>query len=486
MPSIGQAQGMAVDLGYGQQQQDLRYQQQMQNQQNALNDAKRRLFESDIEYQQGGNAFDQPIVKKVNQEITQQIGDYVASNPDWETSFQKRAYVKQLKNSLKDNPDVLRAMATNENRNALLKYAQEAKQKGVPFDEDALNQELERYSNYEKFGNPDGPEATQNEGAKAYLFSRPQDFVDMDNVYKEAGSSIKNPEIIATGNGGYYTKPKEEDVDARVNSILQSHGNQLMKQFSKQGITDPNEIKKLVKQNVIASFDSDFKLGDSLRAWELGMRQKEHNLKMKEAADKVGQGNYTPWHYFVDEKNNPSGTIDKATFDKVWGGVNPGFVKGNDGFKADLTGLDFKSSGRYVNQHGRTFINGYVDMTIDDAIERGIYKGGKLTWDEVKPNFTGIAKETTIQDKEGNDMKIVRVNYDMPINKDDKVAMQKFNIVTDVDKHVPGINSPNEESFYSRKSFDIGGQKVFSGARFKNPKTGQEGILQDDGTIKPL
>ena len=83
MPSIGQAQGMAVDLGYGQQQQDLRYQQQMQNQQNALNDAKRRLFESDIEYQQGGNAFDQPIVKKVNQEITQQIGDYVASNPDW-------------------------------------------------------------------------------------------------------------------------------------------------------------------------------------------------------------------------------------------------------------------------------------------------------------------------------------------------------------------------------------------------------------------
>lgn len=486
MPEIGMITGLSQNLGYDQQVNDLRYQQQLLRQQDALNESRRKLFESDIEFQKGGNPWDQPIVKAENQKIIQSIGDYIAQNPDWETNFQKRGYVKQLKQSLKDNPHVLRALSTNDNRQALLKYAQEAKQKGIAFDEDALNNELERYSNYEKFGNPDGQEAFQKEGMKAYLFTRPQDFVDMNNVYKEAGASIKNPEIIKTGNGGYYTKPKDEDVNARVNSILQNHGNQLVKQFAKQGITDPKEISKLVKQNIIASFDSDFKLGDDLRAWELGMRQKEHNLKMKEAAAKVGQGNYTPWHYFVDEKNNPAGTISKEVFDKTWGGVSPEYVKGYDGFKADLTGLDFKPSGRTINKGGQTFINGYVDMTPEIAVERGIYKNGLWNIDEIKPNFTGIAKEVTVKDKDGNDQKIIRVNYNMPINKDDKGAMQRYNIATDVDKLVPGINSPEEESFYEEKSFNIGGQKIMAGARVKNKKTGQEGILQSDGTIKPL
>jgi len=297
MPEAGIISGLAVDMGFDQQVNDLRYQQQMLRQQEAMNESKRKLFESDFDFQQGGNAFDQPIVKAENQRIVQSIGDYISSNPDWETNFQKRGYVKQLKASLKDNPHVLRALSTNDNRQALLKYAQEAKQKGIAFDEDALDDELQRYSNYEKFGNPDGEEALKAEGMKAYLFTRPQDFVDMNTVYKDAGASIKNPEIVETGNGGYYTKPKAEDVDARANSIMQNHGNQLMKQFAKQGITDPNQVIKLVKQNVMASFDSDFKLGDDLRAWELGMRQKEQNAKMREAASAVGSGGYTPWHY---------------------------------------------------------------------------------------------------------------------------------------------------------------------------------------------
>lgn len=460
MPEIGQISGLAQDFGYDQQVNDLRYQQQMLSQQQAQNEAKRKLFESDMDFQKGGNAFDQPLVKAENQKIVQSIGDYISQNPDWETNFQKRGYVKQLKNSLKDNPTVLRALSTNDNRQALLKYAQEAKQKGIAFDEDALNHELEKYSNYEKFGNPDGPEALQQEGMKAYLFNRPQDFVDMNPVYKEAGASIKNPEIIETGNGGYYTKPKNEDVEARTNSILQNHGSQLMKQFAKDGITDPKEIRKLVKQNVLASFDSDFKLGDDLRAWELGMRQKEHNLKMQEAKSAVGSGGYTPWHYFVDEKHNPAGTISKEVFDKTWGGVSPEFVKGNDGFKADLTGLDFKTTGRTINQGGRTFINGYVDMTLDDAEQRGIYKQGLTSWDEVKPNFTGIAKVTEVPDKEGKSQKIVRVNYNMPINKDDKGAMQRYNIATDVDKHVPLTNSPQDESFSGQGMYQ--GYKVGS------------------------
>lgn len=457
---IGLAQGLAQNLGYDQRVNDLRYQQQMLRQQEAINESKRKLFEDSIEYVEGGNAFDQPLVKQETQKRVQELGNYISENPDWETNFQKRGYVKQLKNAIKDNPTVLRALTTNDNRKALYQYAQEAKNKAGMFDEDALQSELIRATNYERFGNPDGEEAAKSEGFKPYLFSRPQDFVDMNNVYKEAGASIKNPEVIETKFGGYYTKPKDVDVDARTANILQHHGNQLKKEFAKQGITDPKQIAKAVRQNVIASFDSDFKLGDSLKAWELGMRQKEMTLKAKEAAAKIGQGNYTPWHYFVDERNNPAGTIDKNTFDKVWGGISPEFVKGHDGFKADLTGLDFKPTGRVINTGGRTFINGYVDMTPEIAKERGIYKNGFWNIDEVKPNFTDIAEEITVQDKDGNDQKIIRVKYDMPINKDDKTAMQKFNVAVDVDKLVPQTRSPQEESFTGQGEYQ--GYKVGS------------------------
>lgn len=451
---IGLAQGLAQSGQYDQQINDLRYREQALRQQEAQNEAKRRLFESDLDFQQGGNSFDQPLVKEVNKRIIQSIGDYVSDNPDWETNVNKRFYIKQLKNSLKDNPDVLRATATNDNRKALLQYAQEAKQKGVPFDEDALNEQLMRYQNYERFGNPDGEEAAKLNGLQAYTFSRPQDFIDSSATKLKLGNEFKDFDIVPTKFGGYYSKPKEAELDAIADNYIQQYRRQTMVEANKMGLKNMAEVKKWVKDGISAGIQKQFKLGDQLGYWEAGMRQKQMNAEAKEKAAKVQQGQYSPWHYFVDEKTNPAGTIAVDDVYKVWGSKHPIKAVGSDGSVADLSDFDFKPNGRYINQNGVTFIQGYVDLPLDVAEERGLYKQGPFTIDGVTAPYKDDVKETTILDKNGEEHKAIRVNYNLPVNRNDKVAMQKFNVMVDVDKLVQPTQSPQQQNFTG------GGQKL--------------------------
>jgi len=235
-------------------------------------------------------SFDQPLVKAENQKITQAIGNYVNDNPDWETNFQKRAYVKQLKNSLKDNPTVLRALATNDNRNALLKYAQEAKQKGTPFDEDALNAELNRYSNYEKFGNPDGQEASQKEGMKPYIFTRPVDFVDISKEGLERGNKFKGAaldiEYLKNGrDGAYTTVPKKELLDAEALQFYKDRKRQFDVQYTNKGL-DPIEA---AKQIITAGIETKFDIGERNKFGEELYKIKYAN-DLKKAGEMASQG----------------------------------------------------------------------------------------------------------------------------------------------------------------------------------------------------
>jgi len=479
MPELGNIGGMAVDMGFDQQVNDLRYQQQMLRQQEAQNEAKRKLFESDMEFQKGGNAFDQPLVKAENQKIVQSIGDYISSNPDWETNFSKRGYVKQLKASLKDNPHVLRALSTNDNRQALLKYAQDAKQKGISFDEDALNNELQRYSNYEKFGNPDGEEALQSEGMKAYLFTRPQDFENLPSKWLGIGKGVADFNLVDTGQGGYYSKPKEEQMNALVNAAKQQNPRQIQVEAQKLGLDTPQKVDKWIRDGISAGVQKHFKVGDALGWWNASMNNQELQMKKQDAKAKAQASkspDYTNWEYFTDQtsggkdaKTNLAGVLDDKLFNEVWGGTQDVKAIGSDGAIADLSDQEFHHKGKYINKGGVTFIPGYVDMPLDVAEAKGIYKQGKLTWDGIKSNFKNSAKEVVITNKDGSTQDAIRVEYDLPINRRDNVARQKFNIATNVSKQVaPSSGEPR------------------TGRKVRNNKTGQEGILYDDGTIESL
>ena len=455
---IGLANAYAQDLGYNQQVNDLRYRQDAIKQQEALNESKRRLFESDVEVQNGGNAFDQPLVKAESQKIISDLGKFLNENPDWETNFQKRGIVKQMKRSLKDNPHVLRAMTTNDNRKALLEYANTMKGKQGTYDDEALNNELTRYQNYEQFGNPDGQEAAQKEGAKAYLFTRPQDFINLPEALTKAGSQVKDFDIVPTKYGGYYSKPKPEQIAALTDAMIQQNSRQIQVEAKKMGMTSDKQVRDWVKNGIEAGIQKQFKLGDQLGYWEAGMRQKAMNADAQEKLAKAKSQNssYRPWDYFTDEKNNPAGTISADDFYKVWGSKHPIKAVGSDGSTADLSDFDFKPNGRYINQNGVTFVQGYVDVPINIAEERGLYKQGMFTIDGVTAPYKDDVKEITLQDKDGSEVKAVRVNYNLPINRKDPNARQKFDIMVDVDKNVQSFNPIEQGGQGTYQGYKIG------------------------------
>lgn len=486
---IGLATGLAQSMGFDQQIQDMRYIQEMMKRQQDMNAAKAKMFSDSLEFQNASNSFDAPKVRDMNAKIVQEIGDYIQSNPDWETNVQKMSYVKLLKNKLKDNPEVLRAVHSDNNYKELLKDLQEVAKNPNQHDQDAYNSYLSKWDNYLKFGNQDGEQAALAEGVKPFTYVKPKDFVNLSGEMLNIGKNINDFDVVPTKYGGYYTKPKEDQINALKNEFMQQHGRQIFLEAKKLGMTSPEEIDSWIKNGIMAGVKKDFKLGDEAKYWELGMRQKEMNMKHAEAVQKVKSANpnYTPWHYLTDDKNNPAGTISVDDFYKVWGSKLPVQITGTDGQKVDLSDIDFKPTGRVINQGGMTFINGYYDLPLDVAESKGLYQKGLFTIDGPTAAFRDDVKEVDITDKDGNSVKAVRVKYNMPINKNDKVAMQKFNVLVDVDKLVPPTQSPEQENLATgggQQMFRIAGVDVPVGSKIRNKKTGQVGILQPDGSIK--
>lgn len=436
MPEIGQISGLAQDFGYDQQVNDLRYQQQMMQQQNALNESKRKLFESDMDFQKGGNSWDQPLVKVENQKIVQSIGDYISQNPDWETNFQKRGYVKQLKNSLKDNPTVLRALSTNDNRQALLKYAQEAKQKGILIDEDAVNHELERYSNYEKFGNPDGQEALQKEGMKAYLFNRPVDFIELDKAGAERGNKFKGAALdikyLNNGrDGAYTTVPKKELLDADAFQFYNDHKRQFDVNYTNKGLNPLDAAKQFILSGIETKFD----IGDknTLRD-DLYKIQYAHNLK--KAGELASQGGSAYKVAILNPgRTEPSGKDLAETF----GSDVPhyytdalGKLVRNTGdvfrYEGDIHDKGFRQDGKY-QKTGIKEAPGYIYKPLEFGKESGFtFDPWGRGENEVKPEFKDRVSivDSPVDDK-GESVKLLKVKAIAEIDANNPYYEAKFN-----------------------------------------------------------
>jgi hypothetical protein len=136
---------------------------------------------------------------------------------------------------------------------------------------------------------------------------------------------------------------------------------------------------------------------------------------------------------------------------KIWGDKPVSPLYGNDGTKVDLSGFTVDYDGRYLKKQGLPFFLGKVNMPLDVAEEKGIYKepfGPNLGRSgTIAPAFLDKARIAEGVDKDGNPMKYVQVDYELPINPNDKVARDKTNAFILPDKLVePGTNPfANEE-----------------------------------------
>ncbi len=466
MAEFGLLQGLSADMQYDNKINDLRFREQENRRAAAESESKAALFANDLDYQNAANAFDSPIIKSEAKAKINEIGKFVRENPDWQYNVDKRLMLNSMKKDLRDNESLKRGLASDNSYKSYLGDLQEVAKNPNAHDTEAYNDISNQWNNYLQYGNQNGLEAAQKEGKKAFIYQKPQDFVDLPQTLLKAGNSVKDYEVKKGKNiGEYWTEPKADQVKAIKNSIYQQHGRQIMVEARKLGLKTDAEVDKWVTDNISAGFNKHYSIGDANAAFSNGMRMKEFN----ERTGKIKPINqtYTPFDNLIDP-NNPAGTIPVDLARKIWSDKPNIQVLGNNGVKADLTGLDMNYDGRFVKKNGIPMLLGYVKVPLATAKAKGIISGDD---DDIeKGNFSDNGARITSDylgkaafeksgdvDKDGKQKAYVKVSYQIPVNPNDQTARQMYNVQADVDKLVPASQNPFQNNTSKPKTVVQGG-----------------------------
>ena len=235
MPEFGLIQGLAQDLGYDQRINDLRYQEEAMRRAQATSEAKAKMFADDLDFQNATNSFDNPIIKNKAKETIAKIGAFVRENPDWEGDVNKRSQLNLLKRELKDNPDLLRGVASDNAYKQYLADLQEVAKNPNQHDTEAYDEISQQWNNYLRFGNQNGEEAAKAEGAKAFVYTKPKDWIDINKAFAETGNKFKDMKVKSIKGGlGAYEEYADPDSLAIIASQMYSQNQRQIHRIAKQ------------------------------------------------------------------------------------------------------------------------------------------------------------------------------------------------------------------------------------------------------------
>ncbi len=201
---------------------DLKYSIQQKKENEAMAIAKQKLFNEDLEFQNGSNPYDSEIIKNENQQLISSLGKYVTENPDWATNVYKAGEVKRLKQSMKSTPAVLRSVAYKDSVAEYNKYLQEALKTPNKYNLDQLDAFKRKIDNYTQFGNSDGVEAAKQQGAKPLVFTPPEEIENFEEIHRKSGDAMNPDEFNALRNGrdGAYTgRVSEAKLKAKAEEL---------------------------------------------------------------------------------------------------------------------------------------------------------------------------------------------------------------------------------------------------------------------------
>lgn len=429
MPEYGQILGSAVDLGFDDKINDLRYNQLENRRALAQAEAKAKMFADDLDYQNAANSYDNPLIKDFAKNKIKEIGAYARNNPDYLYNPDKLAQLNLMKKELRDNEHINRGLASDTAYKSYLKDLQEVSKNPNQHDTEAYQDIQNQWNNYLQHGNQDGVDAANKYGAKAFVYTKPKDFVDLPSTMLEAGNSIKNYDVKKGKNiGEYWTEPKANEVKAIKDSIYQQHSRQIMVEANKLGLITPEQIDKWVTDNISAGFEKKYSVGDPNAAFSNAMIMRESQLAKSKAEGKEVGDKYTTWDDFI---KSPAGIVSADVLRKVWGDKPPIKVTGNNGAVADLSGNDFDYDGRHVNINGVKFLTGTVNLPLDVAEEKGILnKGTWFTDKKITSDYLDKAEIVTKQDKDGEERQYVKVKYELPVDTKNQTSKSMYEINT--------------------------------------------------------
>ena len=446
MAEFGTNQGLAVDLQYDQRINDLRYQEEAMRRAEAMGAAKSKLFADDLEFQTAANSFDNPIIKNKAKETISKIGAFVRENPDWETNVNKRSQLNLLKRELKDNPDLIRGVASDNAYKQYLADLQEVAKNPNQHDTEAYDSVANQWNNYVRFGNQNGEEAAKTEGAKSFIYQKPKDWIDVNKAFADVGNDFKDMRVksVKGGMGAYEEYANPDSLKIVANQMYSQNQSQIDRIAKEKGIAPIDYVMAGINAHIPKKRD----MGDYGLAKEMAMAR----YKAK-AEGSAGMQADTYKTSVVDRDHS---VVSSDLMDAILGPGAKTILTSNDGKQVlDMTGINAKRTGYnfYADpKKGVKYAEATAYIPIDQAVEMGIVKSGFgiFTDDEVAPEFNKFAK---IESKEGEDGKVhkaVKVTVFNPFDVNNAANAGVFNAKTMTSKQ-----RPNPETEYQQSSQQI-------------------------------
>lgn len=420
----------------------------------AIAEGKAKLFADDLEFGNAANSFDNPRIKDYAKSQIAKIGQFVSENPDWATNVNKRMQLNLMKRELKDNPELLRGVASDNAFKQLNADLSEVAKNPQQHDMDAYNSLLEQRNNYLRFGNQDGELAAQKEGPKAFTYQKPRDFINLPEAMLKAGNMI-NPSLVIKGkNMGEFTRTADPNHVAAVKaSLWKENARQIQIEAQKLGLDTPEKVDKWLTDGIMAGVKTTYDIGDPNAYFDMQYKKAMLDLaRRKQEGKEAPTSHLQPWDDLHDPKK-PTGVAPIETITKVIGDTPEIKVVSNTGKEVDLTGYKVQHTGKYITDKNnvRRFIT-TIDLPESDATDLGIYSpssteiegdlteegkalagglGGKIegTSKGISAEFLGkaVVRGTMKGPTESGSQKVIRVTTSIPVDRNNKTMRQLYN-----------------------------------------------------------
>lgn len=425
---FGLRRGLSAKVDYNALVNDQARHYQLLKQKQIEQENKAKLFADDFDYNNAINSFDNPIIKENARKQISSIGTFIRDNPGWEKDVNKRIQYKQMVRELKDNPELNRGLQSDSNYKLYQKDLAEKSKNPQVFDADAYGAVANEWDNYLKYGNQRGQEAAATEGRKPFVYTQPQDLVDLASSGLEKGNKFNQFDIKPIKGGGlgsYQEVPNEEALSAVATDEYTRNKRQYDREYAIKGFKTPFDYAK-------ANIRSGIKTKVDYGNFDLIVEDQKFKNKAAQAKP-VGV-------WSKDIVNVDKGTVNGAILKSALGATPPLKIRATDGSILDLSGHEVDYTGRNTymgegKQHGVKHFEVSAKLSNDEAIGNKVliknYKGDLV----IAPKWRGKAYMATEKNAKGEDVDITIMREFVPfdINNatyqgiyDQKATISKF------------------------------------------------------------
>jgi len=250
MAEFGLLSGLAVRNTHQGEIDDLKYFEQLNKQNEAINMAKAKILADDFQFQVGSNNHDNEQIRIQGNAILDELAALKKAHPsDFWTNPDVQRQKAMLSHKMKIMPPVLNSMAFTDAQKKYNVIFEDYLKNPSKYDDDEIQNIRTQLATYDKTGHPEGEVGIQRDGGKRPItFMPPTVQKDLEDLFKVA-RDIEPDEITTLHNGrdGAYRKKVSDKSLMNLATTMYNAEPAQYKRFVKAGKDPIQEIANGLK-----------------------------------------------------------------------------------------------------------------------------------------------------------------------------------------------------------------------------------------------